>query len=105
MRGLAANLSDLTGASSQCDILFCSETLVSDMRYVSELLVLGFGRPVLLCWGKIPRARGMAAYVRGGNGASSMATVQAEDVRESLLWPSLEVVGFNHHVPSWSGSL
>ena len=39
VRGLAGNLSDLTVASSQYDILLCSETLVSDMRYVSELLV------------------------------------------------------------------
>ena len=59
VRGLAGNLSDLTVASSQYDILFCSETLVSDMRHVSELLVPGLGRPVLLCRGKIPRARGM----------------------------------------------
>ena len=35
--------------SSQFDILLCSETLVSDMRHVSELLVPGFGRPVVLC--------------------------------------------------------
>ena len=55
MRGLAGNLSDLTVASSQYDILFCSETLVSDMRHVSELLVPGFGHPVLLCRGKMPR--------------------------------------------------
>ena len=32
--GLAGNLSDLTVALSQYDILLCSETLVSDMRYV-----------------------------------------------------------------------
>ena len=69
MRGLAGNLSDLTVASSQYDILFCSETLVSDMRHVLETLVPGFGRPVLLYWGKMPRARGMAAYVRDGYGA------------------------------------
>ena len=56
-------------ASSQYDILFCSETLVSDIRHVSELLVPGFGRPVLLCRGKMPRARGMAVYVRDGYGA------------------------------------
>ena len=48
-------------ASSQYDILLCSETLVSDLRHVSELLVPEFGRPVLLCRGKLPRARGMAA--------------------------------------------
>ena len=69
VRGLAGNLSDLTVASSQYDILFCSETLVSDMHHVLELLVLGFGRPFLLCRGKIPLARGMAAYARDGYGA------------------------------------
>ena len=36
------------------------------MRHVSELLVPGFGRPVLMCRGKMPRARGMAAYLRDG---------------------------------------
>ena len=60
VRGLAGNLSDLTVASSQYDILLCSETLVSDMRHVSEVLVPGFCRPVL-CRGKMPRAREMAA--------------------------------------------
>ena len=69
VRGLAGNLSDLTVASSQYDILLCSETLVSDMRHVSEELVPGFCRPVLLCRFKMPRARGMAAYVRDSYGA------------------------------------
>ena len=73
VQGLAGNLSDLTVASSQYDILLCCETLVSDMRQVSEVLVSSFGRPVLLCRGKMPRAqmpwaRGMAAYVRDGYG-------------------------------------
>ena len=58
--GLALNLSDLTVASSQYDIQPCSETLVSDMRHESEVLVPGFGRPVLLCRGKMPRARRIA---------------------------------------------
>ena len=71
MRGLAGNLSDLTVASSQYDILLCSETLVLDMRHVSELLVPGFGRPVLLCQGKMPRAWGIVAYIRDGYGAFS----------------------------------
>ena len=69
VRVLAGNLSDLTVASSQYDILLCSETLVSDMRHVSEILVPGFGRSVLSCRSKMPRARGMAAYVRDGYGA------------------------------------
>ena len=34
VRDLAGNLSDLTVASSQYDILLCSETLASDIRHV-----------------------------------------------------------------------
>ena len=49
VRGLAGNLSDRTMASSQYDILLWSESLVSDMRHVSEVLVPGFCRPVVLC--------------------------------------------------------
>ena len=81
VRCLAWNLSDLTVASSGNDILLWSETFVSDMRHVSELLVNGFGRPVLLCRGRMPRARGMAAYVRAGYGAfcqPKLSTVVAE---------------------------
>ena len=69
VRGLVGKISDPTVASSQYDILLCSETLVSDMPHVSEVLVPGFGRPFLLCRGKMPRARGMAAFVRDGYGA------------------------------------
>ena len=36
------------------------------MRHLSEVLVPGFCRSVLLCRGKMPRARGMAACVRDG---------------------------------------
>ena len=39
------------------------------MRHVSVVRVPGFGRLVLLCRRKMPRARGMAAYVRDGYGA------------------------------------
>ena len=67
--GLARNLSDLTVASSQYDTLLCFETLVSDMHHVPELLVPEFGRPVLFCQNKMPRAREMAPYVRDGYGA------------------------------------
>ena len=69
VRGLAGNLSDLTVASSQYNILWCSDTLVSDMRHMLEFLVPGFGRLVLLCQGKVPRAPGMVAYVRDSYGA------------------------------------
>ena len=56
-------------ASSQYDLLLCSETLDSDRRHISEFLFPGFGRPVLLCRDGMPRARGMAAYVPDGYGA------------------------------------
>ena len=65
----AGNLRDLTVASSQYDILLYSETLVSDLRHLSEILVPGFGRSVLLCRSKMPRVRGMAAYIQDGYGA------------------------------------
>ena len=74
VRGLAGNLSDLNVASSQYDILLCSETLVSDIRHALEIQVTGFGRPVLLCRGKMPRARGMAACVRDGYGVCKSFT-------------------------------
>ena len=61
--GLAWNLRDLTVASSRYDIVLCL-TLDSNKRHVSKLLVPGFGCPVLLCRGRMPWARGMAAYVR-----------------------------------------
>ena len=73
--GLARNLSDPTVASSQCVILLCSETVISDMRHVSDSVVLnpvGFARirsPCLVVPSKMPRARGIAEYVRDGYGA------------------------------------
>ena len=48
--------SDLTMASSQYNKLLCSETLVSYMSYMLELLVPGFDRPVLVYLGNMPRA-------------------------------------------------
>ena len=69
VQGLSKNLSDVTMALSQYDLLLCFETLVSDRRHKSELLVPGFGGPVLLCRDGVLRARGMAAYVRDGYGA------------------------------------
>ena len=68
VRGIFKNLSGVTVASSHYDLLLCSETLVSDRRHISELQVPGFGRPVMLCWDGMQRARMMAAYVRDGYG-------------------------------------
>ena len=69
VRGLSKNLSNVTVASSKYGLLLCSETLVSDRHHMSGLLVSGFGRIVLLCRDGVPRAHGIAAYVRDGYGA------------------------------------
>ena len=69
VRFLSMILNDVTVASSQYDLLLCSETLVSDRRHISEFLVPGFGRPLLLCRDGMPRAREIAAYVPDGYGA------------------------------------
>ena len=76
IRGLHGNLSDLMVASRQFDILLCSETLVSDMRHVSELLIPGFKRPILLRRKTIHRAQGMAAYIRNDFSASRKANFE-----------------------------
>ena len=54
MRGLSRNLSDLTVAASQYDLLLCSEILLSDVRHISEFMFPGFGHPVLLCRDRMP---------------------------------------------------
>ena len=96
--GLAGNLNDLTNASSQYDILLCSETLVSDMSHMLEVLAPSFGRSVL-CRGKMPQACGMTAYVRDGYGAfrqpkfecgcCKMLVFRACGVRQNLCVQSL----------------
>ena len=87
-----------------CDILLCSETLVSDMRHVSELLPPGFGRPVLLCRGRTPRARGMAAYVRDGYGAFHQPKFECgccEILFLGGLWFKTELINVQfHHNPN-----
>ena len=47
IRGLYGNLHDLIVASKGFDILFCSETLVSNFRHIAELSIPGFKRPIL----------------------------------------------------------
>ena len=69
VRGLAWNLGDPAVSLSQCDLLLCSETLVSDIVTCQSCW---FPDSVVLsccAGGKMPRARGMAAYVRNGYGA------------------------------------
>ena len=66
IRGLYGNLNDLTVASSKYDIICCSETLVSDRRHVSELLLPNFNKPSLLLRNSIERAQGLCIYTRTG---------------------------------------
>ena len=70
IRGLHANLNDLIVSSRQFDILFCSETLVSNLRSPKELLIPGFKQPNLLKRNDRRRGQGMAAYIRKGFPAS-----------------------------------
>ena len=63
IRGLHANLNDLIAASRQHDISFCSETVVSQMRLDSEVLLLGFKKPMSFKHKASYRAQGMITYV------------------------------------------
>ena len=63
IRGLNKNLHELSILSTDYDIICCAETLVSDMRHVSEILIPGFSKPVLLRRKSIPRAQGMCVYI------------------------------------------
>ena len=63
VRGLTENLSDLTVALSQYDILLCSEALVSDMRHVSELLGPDALRKLLKCEGGAGAEGAILPYV------------------------------------------
>ena len=65
IQGLHKNLSDLALVARGGDVFFfCSETLVSYRRNISEPIVLGFGRPMQLLNGEVDRFRGLAIYVR-----------------------------------------
>lgn len=68
-RGLFKNLCDLTVSSSQYDILWCSETLISDLSYISELLLYGCDHDIFICRDRLPRSGELAAYERDGFGA------------------------------------
>ena len=51
--GPAKNLSDLSLMVRGGDVVFCSETLVSSRRHISELMVAGFDRPMQLFRGEV----------------------------------------------------
>ena len=83
MLSLPENLSDLTLAASRYDILLCSETLVADISNVTELLVPGYGRPVMLCRGRMPRFRGMANPRLSEYGCCEMLVFRVCGVRQN----------------------
>ena len=66
VRGLHKNLSDLSLIHRGGDVIFSSETLVCSRGYISDLMVLGFDRPMQLLTGEVDRFRGLAVYVRDG---------------------------------------
>ena len=70
IRGLYGNLNELSLASTKYDIICCSETLVSDRRHSSELLLPNFNKPVQLLRNSLPRAQGLCIYTRVGFNAS-----------------------------------
>ena len=76
IRGLYGNLHDSIVASKGFDILFCSETLISNFRHITELSIPGFKRPILFKRNEINRAQGMAVYIRSGCSASHKATFE-----------------------------
>ena len=78
IRGLHGNLNDLIAASKQFDILFCSETLISNYRSPKELLIPGFKQPHLLKRNERERGQGMAAYIRNGFPASRKACYECK---------------------------
>ena len=70
IRGLYKNIKDLQIISRNYDIILCSETLVSNYRNVSEILLPGFNKPTLLRRDSRPRVRGLATYIRSGFSAT-----------------------------------
>ena len=76
IRGLYKNIHDLIAVSRQYDILFCTETLVSSRRHPAEILIPGFKKPTLLKSDAIPRARGMALYIRNDFSATNQRTYE-----------------------------
>ena len=76
IRGLYGNFNELQVASQDYDIVLCSETLVSNRRNSSELLLPNFCKPKLLLRDSRPRVRGLATYIRSGFAAS----MQSADV-------------------------
>ena len=66
VRGLKANLDDLSVASANFDMICCTETLVSSFRHKSELIIPNFNCPILFRRNEITRSWGLCVYARIG---------------------------------------
>ena len=66
IRGLRSNFLDLQSQARNYDILFLSETLVSDNKSKEEFLIPGFSGPDIIYRRNTPGAQGMAVYSRSG---------------------------------------
>lgn len=58
-RGLRGNSDEPSAASIKFGIICCAETLVSDMRHTSELLLPNVNKSLLVCRNPLPRAQGL----------------------------------------------
>ena len=78
------NLNDLQIALRDYDIILCSETLVSNRRHISELLIPDFNKPTLLLNGD--GKQGLATYIRTGFLAclKNDLTCKCPDVRHEI---------------------
>ena len=76
IRGLSTNLNHLKAFSTTCDIVLCSETIVSGRRHNSEILLPNFNKPWHIRRDDQPRARGMCVYVRSGFAASRQKDIE-----------------------------
>ena len=76
IRGFYNDISELQIVSRKNDIFFCSETLVSSRRHVSEVLLAGFNKHTLLLRKSRPCIRRLAAYIR----SEYSATIRKDNV-------------------------
>ncbi len=66
IRGLFANLKDPSVVSQCHAVIIWAQTLVSDYRHDSELMIPGFNKPLFICRSVAKRRRGMSVYIREG---------------------------------------
>ncbi len=66
IRGLFANLKDVSVVSQCHDVIICAEALVSEYRHDFELMIPGFSKPLFIRRNVSKRRRGMSVHIREG---------------------------------------